>query len=179
MDKQLRKQAGFSLIEVLIATVILAVGLLGLAATQTLSMKHNNSGILKSNALGFSTKIADSIRANRLAARSYEVEIKADAEPMELPNCFAAEGGCTSLTKEEMSQVDTYYWQKELQAIYPSGEIRIAMLEDNDPADIDILLEVTLSWDKREASRVDDNTEVSDDAALMAKRESYVFQVRP
>ena len=170
-------QGGFSLIEVLIATVIMAVGLLGLAATQTMAIKNNNTGILRSNALGLATKIADSIRANRLAARSYETSIKSSEQVIELPACFTAEGGCTSLTKEEMSQVDTYYWQKELQAIYPDGKIDIAILEDNDPVDIDILLQVTLSWSKQNNKDFQNGNGSEQTADL--QRESYSFQVRP
>lgn len=41
VDKKLRRQEGFSLIEVLVALVILAVGLLGLALFQTTAIKGN------------------------------------------------------------------------------------------------------------------------------------------
>ena len=197
-----QNQSGFSLIEVLISTVILAVGLLGLAATQTVSMKHNNTGLLRSNALGLATKIADSIRANRYAARSYEVKIKGSAESIELPECFSSESGCVALTKAEMSQLDTYFWQQELKAIFPEGEIEISILEDNDPSDIDILLQVTLSWDKQntvESITFDsgsDGTDIVSTASSLtdepsdsdsidgssddySNRENYVFQVRP
>lgn len=47
--KDVKKQSGTSLIEVLIAVLVVTVGLLGLAALQTQSLKSNHSSFIRSN----------------------------------------------------------------------------------------------------------------------------------
>jgi len=47
--KYLKKQTGTSLIEVLIAVLVVTIGLLGLAGLQTQSLKSNHSSFIRSN----------------------------------------------------------------------------------------------------------------------------------
>ena len=60
--------AGFSLIEVLVALVVLSVGLLGLAALQQNAVRFNHDAYLRSQATVLAYDIADRIRGNRQAA---------------------------------------------------------------------------------------------------------------
>lgn len=59
------RQNGFTLLEVLIAMVILSVGLLGLASLQARSLSTNQSAYLRSQANVLAYSIIDRIRANR------------------------------------------------------------------------------------------------------------------
>ena len=58
-------QRGFSLLEVLIATVVLSIGLLGLASLQTASLKNNNGALHRSQATIMAYDILDCMRANQ------------------------------------------------------------------------------------------------------------------
>jgi len=60
-----RQQRGFSLLEVLIATVVLSIGLLGLASLQTASLKNNNAALQRSQATIMAYDIIDAMRANQ------------------------------------------------------------------------------------------------------------------
>ena len=62
--------AGFTLLEVLIAMLILSVGLLGLAGLQATGIKNNHSAYMRSQAVAFGYDIIDRMRANRLSALS-------------------------------------------------------------------------------------------------------------
>ena len=53
----------FTLIEVLVTVVILAVGLLGLAGMQAASMRNNHSAYLRSQAVQLSYDMADRVRS--------------------------------------------------------------------------------------------------------------------
>ncbi|QNP40957.1 type IV pilus modification protein PilV [Lysobacter solisilvae (ex Woo and Kim 2020)] len=64
-----RQAAGVGLIEVLIATVILAFGLLGIAALQMATLKKSQSSLSRSQATVQTYAILDAMRANRDAAR--------------------------------------------------------------------------------------------------------------
>ncbi len=73
--------AGFTLIEVLIAMLILSVGLLGLAGLQATGLKTNHSAYMRSQAVAYGYDIIDRMRANRLNALSgnYNIAIGAGA----------------------------------------------------------------------------------------------------
>lgn len=55
---------GFSLIEVLITVVILAIGLLGVAAVQVVSLQQTNNSYLQTKANIHAQDIAERLRAN-------------------------------------------------------------------------------------------------------------------
>lgn len=59
------KQRGASLLEVLIAVVIISIGLLGLAGLQTSSIKSNHSSYLRSQATILAYDLSDRMRASR------------------------------------------------------------------------------------------------------------------
>lgn len=59
---------GFTLMEVLVAMLILSIGLLGMAGLQSLSFKMNQSSYLSSQATFLSYDMLDRMRANRKAA---------------------------------------------------------------------------------------------------------------
>ena len=59
---------GFTLLEVMVALVVLSVGLLGLAALQTATVRFNQNAYLRSQATNFAYDLADRMRANREAA---------------------------------------------------------------------------------------------------------------
>ena len=59
----LRKQKGTTLIEVLIAVVIISIGLLSVAALQTVALKSNGGSYLRSQATFLAYDLADRIRA--------------------------------------------------------------------------------------------------------------------
>lgn len=59
---------GFSLIEVLVAILVLAVGMLGIAALQATALRNSQSSFERSQAVVESYSIIDAMRANRDAA---------------------------------------------------------------------------------------------------------------
>lgn len=64
-------QGGFSLIEVLVAVVILGFGLLGFALLQTMNVRFVQSANYRTQATNLSYELLDQIRINRIAAALY------------------------------------------------------------------------------------------------------------
>lgn len=62
------KQSGFTLLEVLVAMLVLAIGLLGLAGLMTSSMRNNLSASHRTQATWMAYDIIDRMRANRASA---------------------------------------------------------------------------------------------------------------
>ncbi len=65
-----RRQRGLSLIEVLIAMLILAIGLLGIAAMQAITLRNSQSAFDRTQAVVLSYAMLDRMRANAPAARA-------------------------------------------------------------------------------------------------------------
>jgi type IV pilus assembly protein PilV len=65
------KQRGFSMIEVLIALVVLAVGLLGMALLQTTNLRFTKSANQRTQATNLATDMLDMIRANHSEVATY------------------------------------------------------------------------------------------------------------
>lgn len=57
-------QRGFSLIEVLVAVLILAIGLLGVAGVQVISMQNTSNANLRTQATIYAQDMAEQIRAH-------------------------------------------------------------------------------------------------------------------
>ncbi|UHQ19278.1 type IV pilus modification protein PilV [Lysobacter sp. KIS68-7] len=63
-----RRQRGVGLVEVLVAVVVLAFGLLGIAAMQLTSLRNSQSALERSQAVAQTYAILDAMRANRPVA---------------------------------------------------------------------------------------------------------------
>jgi len=61
---RLKKQAGFSLLEVMISALILSTGLLGVASLQIVGMKGTQQSSMKNQAMGVVQNITERMRAN-------------------------------------------------------------------------------------------------------------------
>src|SRR5256884_5493529 len=79
---------GFTLIEMLVALVVLAVGMLGVASLFGISLHSGSSAITRMQAVNLAADIADRIRANRRAAGAY------GGAAGEKPHTGAAAVGC-------------------------------------------------------------------------------------
>ncbi len=62
---------GFTLIEVMIAVLVLALGLLGFALLQTMSVRFSQSANYRTQATNLAYDLLDQMRANRLSAAQY------------------------------------------------------------------------------------------------------------
>ena len=87
-------EKGFSLLEVLVAVVVLAVGLLGIGGLQVLSLKNNHSAHLRSQATYLAYDILDSIRVNPDGIASYAT-LATDA-PAANQSCETVSSNCTT-----------------------------------------------------------------------------------
>lgn len=105
-------QRGFSLLEVLITMVILALGLLGFAGLQSYSLKSNHIAMQRSLATMYSYSILDSMRANRTVAIANGYN---QTMPGAAPACTAPVATGVVVTD------DLAYWNNGLACNLPSG----------------------------------------------------------
>lgn len=63
--------AGFTLIEALVALVVLSIGMLGIAALYMETLRASRSALYRTEAVTMAADLADRIRANRIPANAY------------------------------------------------------------------------------------------------------------
>ncbi|WP_435751028.1 type IV pilus modification protein PilV [Thauera sp. AutoDN2] len=76
------RQAGVSLIEVLVAVLVLSLGLLGMAGLQTSALRNNQSAFERSVAVIESYSIVDAMRVDRVNAVNGVFNILIDGTPV-------------------------------------------------------------------------------------------------
>ncbi|TVZ40120.1 type IV pilus assembly protein PilV [Alteromonadaceae bacterium 2753L.S.0a.02] len=109
-----RTQSGFSLIEILISFVVLAVGLLGVASMQKKGVESNHSAYLRTQAVSLASDMASRIRANEAGhqAGNYNQPVATETS-----SCLST--GCTAA---QLAGNDYFEWSQQLQNVLPLGE---------------------------------------------------------
>jgi len=72
---------GFTLVEALVALLVLSIGLLGVAALQLSSLRSNHGSSLRSQATLLAYDIVDRMRVNQVAATSGDYDIAIGTAP--------------------------------------------------------------------------------------------------
>jgi type IV pilus assembly protein PilV len=98
----------------LVALVVLAVGMLGVASLFAVTLQSGGSAISRMQAVNLASDIADRIRANRKAGDAY-AGAAADK------SCAGKTLGSVSCSAEDMAADDLYHWQQHIAAAFPSG----------------------------------------------------------
>lgn len=114
-----RGHHGFSLIEVLIALIVLSLGLLGLAALQTNSLKFSQVAHLRSQASTFAYQMLDTMRASPTAANNGDFDIAISA---------------TAPTGATVPQTELAAWKNQLAALLPDGNGSVCRSVNPDPS---------------------------------------------
>jgi type IV pilus assembly protein PilV len=108
-----RAAAGFTLIEMLVALVVLGIGMLGIGKLFLYTLQGNASATSRTIAVNFAADLADRIRANRSAQAAYAGASPITAAPA--PVCI---GGALSLvpvcTPAQMAAYDLYQWDQQV-----------------------------------------------------------------
>lgn len=86
--QRMRRHRGAGLIEVLVAVLILALGLLGMAGLQANALKKNQSAYARSQAVMLSYYILDAMRADRIGATAasdnYNTDVDGLCDPADI-----------------------------------------------------------------------------------------------
>ncbi|ERQ00137.1 hypothetical protein Q674_03205 [Acinetobacter sp. COS3] len=99
-------QKGVGLIEVLVALVILAIGVLGFVALQYRAVEATSEAINRVQAMNIARDLAERIRVNRDGLTTYKSEINTAAnQETYATNCITATCGATALADFDVSQV--------------------------------------------------------------------------
>jgi type IV pilus assembly protein PilV len=128
------RHRGFTLVEVLVALVVMSVGMLGIAALYLEGLRAGRTAIYRTTAINLTADMADRIRANRNAGAAY-----AGTGP-------GADGGCVNgpvdCTAEQLAADDWLDWSTALSNQLPDGSSGEVLVENTLPATYSI----TVAW---------------------------------
>ncbi|MBB1060350.1 type IV pilus modification protein PilV [Lysobacter spongiae] len=127
-----RRARGAGLIEVLVAVLVMAIGLLGIAAMQATALRNSQSSTEQSMAVVYSYSIIDAMRANRDAA---------------LANAYNIGMTCAPPAVGTLAQTDLNAWLTSMQQAQSLGPAACGQIQRNGDMFI-----VTVRWDDRRAT---------------------------
>jgi len=149
---------GFSLVEVLVSIVVLAIGVIGAAGMQLTALRTSQYSGQHSSALELAAELADRMRSNDEQMRqadegnvflglNYEAADGAPAAPS--ADCFA--NACNS---HELAEFDLYEWLQQLRSRLPGAHV--------------VVCRDSVPWDDA-GKRLDWDCDESETASLVIK----------
>lgn len=152
-----RRQRGATLIEVLVAMFILAIGLLGLAGLQAMSVQSNQGAYYRSQATILANDIADRMRANRTAA------LAGNYEQSSPPSTTSTPIGTPTPAQRDLAE-----WNTRLATSLPEGKGTIVTSSN--------IVTISISWEDARA-RIKSSNE-SDEQAAANRLETFQYRTR-
>ncbi len=117
--KRSKQQTGFSLIEVLVSLLVLAIGMLGMMSLQNISLQNNASAYYESQAMFLAYDALDRIRTSKNQG-NYAITLASDA-PTTVTDCKSA-----TCTAAQLAQWDIKDWLENVEEYLPQGDAQIS-----------------------------------------------------
>jgi len=150
-----RAQRGVSLVEAMVAMLVLSIGMLGIAGLYVESLRAGRSALLRTQAVMLAADMADRIRSNPLGRASYN-KPWANAGALNV-NCNSSAGACAPA---QMAQNDIAIWTRMVdddfdnpatgQVGLPNGQARIQLIQVRP-----FVYQITIQWQEATAAGPD------------------------
>lgn len=135
-DSSRLDQCGFTLIEVLIALVLISVGVLGLLALQIHSLQSSHDAYLTSVANIQAMDLEERIRANRCAVSRYLFSVAENIPGSTSTDCEGSPCG-----PQELARYDLVQWKENTSTLLP-GKPNIKLADDSSTG----IYTLTIGW---------------------------------
>ncbi len=146
------KQSGFTLLEVLVAMLVLSIGLLGLAGLMASSMRNNQSAYHSTQATWFAYDILDRMRANRVGALAGDYSAA---------NALGSPAACsTAAPAGSIAAQDIGGWKNMIACALPQGDGSITVT----PASRQV--RITVQWNDSRATNGVSNQQLTVESQL-------------
>jgi type IV pilus assembly protein PilV len=113
--KQFKRQAGTSLIEVLVSLLVLSGGMMGMAGLQSVSLRANQNAFFRTQATTMTLDIVERMRSNLAAVEAGDYN---DGGSGATASCFTV-AGCSDT---QMAAQDILDWSATVAAALPAGD---------------------------------------------------------
>ncbi len=135
----MRRNGGFSLIEVLVAVLVLSLGMLGVALVLVTTHKANTSSYIRQNAQQYATDMIARMRSNPSQSIGGAYDIAANTPP---PATYPDNCSATACTQSQLAKEDVGQWLYNLSKNLTdgTGTVTVTTVNGNPEAT------VTVSW---------------------------------
>jgi len=141
------KEGGFTLLEVLVALLVLTIGLLGLAALQASGTRYVHGSYLRSQAVIQAYDMADRIRAN-LPGVQAGAYTSLSGIPSSPPDCLGS-----TCSPGDMATFDLWQWNTANAALLPAGAGSVAIAANTGGCAVaNCICTITVSWNEVEST---------------------------
>lgn len=136
--RDLLRSRGFSLVESMVALLVLSIGMLGIASLYLDSIRSGRTAIYRTQAVTLAADMAERIRANRTAGLAYGAGAADN-------NCADDDAGlAVPCTPIQMAAHDLFMEQQRVAAALPGGQINVVFVP---PAGgVPATYSITVSW---------------------------------
>ena len=149
-----RRVSGFSLVEVLVAVLILAIGLLGLAGLQMAGLRYSGDAGLRSQAVLLAQDIIERMIANRPGV----VNGATGYAPATSPTTFPTDCAADPCTSSDLATYDLVIWNRTLGTLLPLGSGSVTITGPD--ADSLYAATVTTRWTERKTEDSSDANKI-------------------
>jgi type IV pilus assembly protein PilV len=143
-------QAGFTLMEILIALLVVSVALIGVASLQMRGQQINHTAYLRTQATFLAYDIMDRMRINSNTATQYVGGFRSVGPGGEDPD-YSCDGDGKTCSPTDLVNYDLNNWLSQVRETLPKGEAKIELLDN-----LNQEYEITLRW-TRVAGHTNDN----------------------
>lgn len=139
-------QRGFSLVEALLALLVLTFGLLGIATLQLSGVSKNRLTFERSQAALLANEIVERIRANPTGAANGDYDLDVGGKAQTSLTCVGVSADCSPA---ELATADLAYWQGRVTELLGDTETEIQVTVVAGSASS---VNLTISWHASELS---------------------------
>lgn len=116
-----QRQSGFTLLEILVSLLLIAIGVLGTAGLQALALKINQGGQLRSQAVVLGMDFLERVEANNVAT------IAGKYAPATYPTSYTKDCTTAYCTTDELATYDLVEFKTHVDRALPNATITIAV----------------------------------------------------
>lgn len=144
---------GFTLIEVLVALLVLSIGLLGLAALQITSLQFNTDSYARTQATLLAYDILDRMRANSAAVSTGKYDASSSTVSAKISaynTCKASTCACntSACDSDNLATYDLGKWYEKQSSLLPGAASNPATVERSGSQ-----VTITINWIERDLSK--------------------------
>jgi type IV pilus assembly protein PilV len=128
MPNHIKKfNAGFTLLEVLVAVLVLSFGLLGIAGLLLATVQNNTVASQRTTATFLAQDMADRIRSNINATKKFDTNnveqtvYYIDSSPTAATDCYSKTASANCAGRQQVAARDLFQWQQQIAQSLPGG----------------------------------------------------------
>ncbi|MEM1110604.1 MAG: type IV pilus modification protein PilV [Pseudomonadota bacterium] len=127
MTPMSQQQRGVTMIEILVAIVVMALGLGGIMAMDAFSVRKSHEAFLRTQAVLQAQEMADRMHANRLGVDNGDYVMAALVDTAPGTDCILPSNTSTTCSTAQIAAWDKYEWSQSMRNLLPSGDASISL----------------------------------------------------